>query len=209
MLIMVLFGRGDFMFQKKINGAWSNIETVKRKTGGTWTNCSIVQKKFNGVWSIVWLKQLNFTSNSSYATINPPTITKLDIPSTYWSSHQTYSASMSATYFANAGSTISIKYKTNFSHGTTSNLTTRSELIITGTTFSNKFSYKLANGINSSSQGGTFTTTAKTTGQGVVTVTVEHENPSNGGGSTNYGKAGIGDIIIDGIQVYTSSLGSI
>lgn len=52
---MVHSGHGDFMFQKKINGAWSDIETVKRKTNGAWENCSEVQKKFNGVWSIIWL----------------------------------------------------------------------------------------------------------------------------------------------------------
>lgn len=197
------------MFKKKTNGAWSDIETVKRKTSGAWSNCNVVQKKINGVWSIVWLKELTFTSNSSYATINPPTITKLDIPSSHWSSHQTYSSSMSATYFANAGSTISIKYKTDFSRGTKTDLTTRSELIITGTTFNDKFSYKLANGINSSTRGGTFTTIIKSTGKGTLTVKVEHENPSSGGGSTNYGIAGIGNITIDEIQVYTSSLGSI
>lgn len=43
------------MFQKKINGAWSNIETVKRKTSGIWSSCSEIKKKIDGVWTLIWI----------------------------------------------------------------------------------------------------------------------------------------------------------
>ena len=33
------------MFQKKNNGTWSNIATVKKKINGAWSSCKEVQKK--------------------------------------------------------------------------------------------------------------------------------------------------------------------
>ena len=51
------------MFQKKNNGTWSNIETVKKKINGAWSSCKEVQKKNNGVWSIIWLPSKNLVIN--------------------------------------------------------------------------------------------------------------------------------------------------
>ena len=56
------------MFQKKINGAWSNIETVKRKTGGVWSSCSEVKKKFDGAWSLIWIPTKNIRIYKSDST---------------------------------------------------------------------------------------------------------------------------------------------
>lgn len=44
------------MLKKKVNGAWSNISSVKRKTNGTWSDCSTVKKGYSGAWSEVWGK---------------------------------------------------------------------------------------------------------------------------------------------------------
>ena len=58
------------MFQKKINGSWSDIETVKRKISGAWENCSEVQKKFNGIWSLIWLPTKNIKIYKDDSTNN-------------------------------------------------------------------------------------------------------------------------------------------
>ena len=65
------------MFQKKINGAWSNIETVKRKTSGVWSSCSEVKKKFDGAWSLIWIPTKNIRIYKSDST-NDFTLKKYD-----------------------------------------------------------------------------------------------------------------------------------
>ena len=54
MLKMAIYGCGDCMLKKKVNGSWQNITTLKKKVNGSWSDCSTVQKKYNGAWSIVW-----------------------------------------------------------------------------------------------------------------------------------------------------------
>ncbi len=51
---IILYGRGDCMLKKKINGSWQNISMLKKRVNGAWSDCSTVQKKYNGTWSIVW-----------------------------------------------------------------------------------------------------------------------------------------------------------
>lgn len=65
---MVLFGLGDYMLKKNINGAWSDIETVKRKTSGVWSSCSEVKKKFDGAWSLIWIPTKNIQIYKSDST---------------------------------------------------------------------------------------------------------------------------------------------
>ena len=54
MLLTVLYGHGDSMLKKKINGSWQLLSAVKKKINGSWQDCSIVRKKVNGIWSTVW-----------------------------------------------------------------------------------------------------------------------------------------------------------
>lgn len=65
---MVLYGRGDFMLKKKINGTWQNISMLKKRNLSIWQNCSTVRKKYNGTWSIVWQRwnaNLALSTNTS------------------------------------------------------------------------------------------------------------------------------------------------
>lgn len=106
---MVHFGRGDFMFQKKINGAWSNITTVKRKTNGAWTSCYTVQKKYNGTWSVVWLCSRNIIindPNGSYGVSKRATSAGLQIEQTGYASN---SGKPYFDFYLRAGHTLSFE----------------------------------------------------------------------------------------------------
>lgn len=53
-LEMAIYGRGDFMLKKKINGAWDYLSFVKKKVSGSWADCDTLKKYFNGAWSTIW-----------------------------------------------------------------------------------------------------------------------------------------------------------
>lgn len=202
MPLTVLYGRGDYMLKKKINGSWQNTSMLKKKVNGAWSDCSFAQKKYNGAWSFVWAKPLIFTSSSRYATINPPTVTKLDVPSDYYSFYNPISDEMHTTYFANAGDTIAINLRLWATRPDLHELYTHSGVYFIGSTFYENFSYVLQGGSNGGGTSGTFTTTATSTGQGTLTIRFENDNPKSGG-SRNYGYVYIGNITIGGLRVYT------
>lgn len=41
----MIYGHGDCMLKKKINGTWNYLSFVKKKVSGSWANCDTVKKK--------------------------------------------------------------------------------------------------------------------------------------------------------------------
>ena len=56
-LEMAIYGHGDCMLKKKVNGAWNYLSFVKKKVSGSWADCDTLKKYFNGAWSTVWEKK--------------------------------------------------------------------------------------------------------------------------------------------------------
>lgn len=204
MLSMGLYGLGDCMLKKKVNGSWADTSMLKKQDNGVWSDCTFAKKKNNGAWSIVWLKTLVFTSRSQHATINPPTITQLEMPSSQLQSHNRVTLEMSTTYYANAGDEIKINYRHWTNRPSSYYVYTHTGVYFTGSTFTQNYNYELPGNSSAGGASGTFTTTANSTGFGTLTIRYENDNPDNGGGY-NYGAVNIGNITIAGLQVYTCS----
>lgn len=195
------------MFKFIKNGVQTNLEDLYSLYAGAWVERWAVSDKENGVTGYVWIRPMRFyASESGYAVINPPTTTKIEVPSNrYRDFYQRFTDEMYADFYASAGDQISIQY----SHWTTRpNIyyqSTHTGIYFISPSFAQNYSYELPAPTSGGGTGGTFQTTITTTGLSTLTIRYENDNPSSGG-SANYGDVKIGNIFINNYQVYVCSI---